>query len=660
MEFSGLASTTLYALCGGTTLLTLLLYALKLRRRSLLVAFSPIWQRVLSSQTTTRLFSNLKRWLSWLVQWLLGLGVVFAWGDPKFSVEPAELRHVVVLVDVSASMKATDEVPSRLELGKQKLVQLIAELGDKDELLLAELSRTPRALTPLSKDKSLALAALQQLQARDTGTDLERSLQFARDALYGAAHPEVWIVSDALMPGTGSDSGAKLSETEGDTLAPQIRRINVGAKAENLAITAFSARRYPLDATHHEVLVEVTNFGHDAQQAELTLLSAGEAIHVSQLQLAAGARISKSFPDLAASGARLTARIKASGPDYLAADNEAYALLPERKAARVLLVTPGNTYLEAALLLDVLDVTVVTPKEALPSGPFDVTILDGCAPALSKQHGAALYLAPPEEGSPVKYASRVTDFGFDKWEKTEPLLRWITPENIQVARGQVFSLAGTKAKAKDVHVVGQSEQGPLLITGSFQERPFVATSFDPRDSDWVLRVGWPLFLQNTFGYFSRANVEYTSSLRCGETWSVSLQQAGAATQVARVRSPSGREFSVYDIPSPTNSGAVSAAGSSATARVVPELETLSWVGEEAGFYTLHDALGGVLGTLAGNLFDDNESRLDAPAAGKAEASSVSTKPSRSGAEAALWRALVWFALFVSVLEWFTYHRRITV
>ena len=42
----------------------------------------------------------------------------------------------------------------------------------------------------------------------------------------------------------------------------------------------------------------------------------------------------------------------------------------------MLVVTPGNTYLEAALLLDeYLDVTEVAPSAYPPAGAFDVTHL---------------------------------------------------------------------------------------------------------------------------------------------------------------------------------------------------------------------------------------------------------------------------------------------
>ncbi len=84
----------------------------------------------------------------------------------------------------------------------------------------------------------------------------------------------------------------------------------------------------------------------------------------------------------------------------------------------MLLVSAGNTYLDAALLLDeYLDVTTAIPGGPLPSAHFDVAILDSVSDSLPDSVGAALYLNPPEAGSPVKLGREIKDFGFDTWDK---------------------------------------------------------------------------------------------------------------------------------------------------------------------------------------------------------------------------------------------------
>ena len=102
-----------------------------------------------------------------------------------------------------------------------------------------------------------------------------------------------------------------------------------------------------------------------------------------------------------------------------------------RRRARILLVTPGNTYLEAALLLDeYLDVAQVAPGARFPDGKFDVAIFDGVAPPLTEQIGAVLYLNPPVSGGPVPYGDDIKEFGFDTWERKSAVLRFMSGKRI--------------------------------------------------------------------------------------------------------------------------------------------------------------------------------------------------------------------------------------
>ena len=123
-------------------------------------------------------------------------------------------------------------------------------------------------------------------------------------------------------------------------------------------------RRYPLDKSRYEVMLELTNTGADAEDVELQLLGDGALVDLTKLRLQPGERLPRFYPQLSGASRTLEAKIaRADGThDDLPADDHAYALLPERRRAKVLVVTAGNTYLEAALLLDeYLDVTDVAP-----------------------------------------------------------------------------------------------------------------------------------------------------------------------------------------------------------------------------------------------------------------------------------------------------------
>lgn len=633
MTWAGLPPATLLALGLGLSLVTLLLYILKLKRRAIAVPFSPLWQRVLQDKQSTHLFSQLKRWLSLLLQLvLLGL-IVLALGDPRPSEAWTVGRNIVVLVDTSASMQTTDVAPSRLGLAQERLRELVRGLPAGDRMLLAEMGPSTRALTRMTTEPSELLEAIDRLVATDTRADLAAGLQFAKDSLRGLQKPELMVVSDGAIEGGSREDGAQAAAVRVPLPDVALTYLPVGQSDTNVAITQFSVRRYPLDRGRYEVLLEVFNTNDNPAEVELTLLGDGQVIDITTLSLAAGERLPRVYADLSGAGRTLEAKLALRGPkpDHLQADDHAYAMMPERRRVKVLLVSRGNTYLEAALLLDeYLEVTPVEPGAALPSGPFDVSILDGVAPALGPEHGAAFYLNPPAEGAPVgRRAEPITDFGFDNWDRQSPLWSFIAPEDIQVATGHALVPGPTD------RVVGASELGPILVAGERKGQRFVALGFDPRNSDLVLRVAWPLLLLNTINAFVAEDTRYLSSFRTGEVWRI---PAPSELSRARLKAPDGKLLEV-----PVEAG-----------RAVV-------FGERAGFYELLAADGSVAHAFAANLSDLSESRIAPNAELMLGTSPVAAPAGFSiGVRDELWVYFILAVLALSVLEWFSYHRRVTV
>ena len=628
MFFAGLPLATLLTIGAAAGALVVVFYILKLRRRPVAVPFSRIWERILRDKEATSLFSQLKRILSLLLQLALLTLMLIALGDPRLRAAIASGRNVVVLVDASASMKARDEKPSRIDTAKAEVRKLIGGLGGSDRLLVA---RMDAALTPLSTmtgEIADLQKAVDQIAASDTRADLRRGLSFALDSLSGLSKPEIIVVSDGAL-GDVSEAARGL-----DLGSAALTFIPVGKSGKNVAVTQFSVRRYPLDKSRYEVMLEVSNTNSEPANVELTLLGDGEVVDMTRLALGPNERLPRFYKDLAGASRTLEARIKfADGSsDDLPADDRAYALMPERRRSRVLVVTAGNTYLEAALLLDeYLDVTLLTPEKYPPAQGFDVTIFDGVAPPLAKHTGSALYLAPPAQGSPVPHGKRIEMFGFDTWDKKSPVVRWTALGDIQVAHGNTF-----KPEQGD-RVIGASDLGPILVAGRRAGRKFVALGFDPRNSDFVLRVAWPLFVLNTINDFVEEDTGYVSSYRTGDVWRI---PAPSAAEIATLEDPAGQKRQV-----PVKEG-----------RAV-------YLGDLAGFYKLSvDAEPEPLSSMfAANLADLEESRIEPKRelslGGKTAVAPAGFTP---GVRRELWLYLLGAVLLVSVLEWVTYHRRITV
>lgn len=611
---------TVAAIAGG---LTVVFYILKLKRRPIAVPFSHIWERILRDKEATSLFSQLKRLLSLLLQLLLLALLIFALGDPRLSRNLIDGRNVVVLVDASASMKATDVLPSRLEVAKGEVRDLIRGLGGSDRLLIAQMDAALVPLSTMTSEVPDLEHAVDALRASDTRADFPRALAFALDSLRGLPHPEIVVVSDGALD--------EVSSVDlGDTKLSYVR---IGESSKNVAVTGFSVRRYPLDKSRYEVMLEVTNTTDEPADVELTLLGDGDVVDVSRLKLGPNERLPRFYADLAGASRTLEATIAlADGTkDSLPADDHAYALMPERRRASVLVVTTGNTYLEAALLLDeYLDVRIIHPDQYPTDGNYDVTIFDGVAPSLAAGTGSALYLNVPDSGGPVERGRRLEGLGFDTWDRKSAILRWMAMENIQIASGYAL-----KTQKRD-RVIGRSGRAPILVSGRRGGRRFVATGFDPRDSDFVLRVAWPLFVLNTINDFVEEDTGYISSYRTGDVWRV---PAPSTAEIATLTDPSGRETQI-----PVKEG-----------RAV-------YLGQQAGFYKLRVGEDEDSETMfAANLAHLEESRIepaDQLSVGKTDAGKVAGFT--AGVRREIWLYLLLAVLALSTLEWITYHRRVTV
>lgn len=686
MTFAGLPLTTLLGIGAVFGALTVALYVLRLRRRPVPVPFTRLWQRVLSDKQSSSLFSKLRQLLSLLLQLAMVAALVLALGDPRGQGHREEGRTFVVLLDASASMAATDVLPSRFEQARQKVRELIEGMAAADRMLLVRMGATPAPLTTLTGDGALLKTALEGVHIHDTGADFDAALRLALDALHGQSRPEIVLVSDgalgALPPAeTKSDAPGEVgadgpvpkepvplrSPLLDDAAARgvHVSYLPVGTSGKNVAITQFAVRRYPLDKARHEVLLEITNTNDEPAEIELSLHGDGAIIDVQRLNLAGGEVWRRLYPDLGGASAELEARIRALDPsrDDLPADDRAYATLPERRRARVLLVTEGNTYLEAAVLLDeYLEVTEVEPADYPPEGSFDVTIFDGVAPRREARTGAALYLGFPERAGadtdlPVELGAELEMFGFDHWDEKTPVLRWMTLPDIQALSGrELLPRSGDRVLGSSASARGARR--PILVQGRREAGDFVALGFDPRRSDLVLRVAWPLFVLNVIDAFVEESGEALSSFRTGNVWRVPVP--GLDPSVA---GETADRSATIPIRRP-DGGIVEAS--------VQEGHAVLF-GEQAGFYEVRSE---PPVRFAANLVSERESRIEPPpelrvarspeqaskegAAGDELMQAGPVEGLYAGTRREWWALLLLGVVGVSLVEWVTYHRRWTV
>src|SRR5512134_315580 len=104
------------------------MYLLKLRRDETIVPSTLLWSRLVADVEANAPWQRLRRSLLLLLQLLL-VAILAVLAARPFLERPAGLaRDIVLVMDTSASMQATDVSPNRLEAAKVAAIEALKEL----------------------------------------------------------------------------------------------------------------------------------------------------------------------------------------------------------------------------------------------------------------------------------------------------------------------------------------------------------------------------------------------------------------------------------------------------------------------------------------------------------------------------------------------------
>jgi len=129
----------------------------------------------------------------------------------------------------------------------------------------------------------------------------------------------------------------------------------------------------------------------------------------------------------------VTARIDSK--DNFALDDSVTAIARSPRAFHVLLVTPGNVFLEQALRLRTdFQLDVVAPTAYTSSTPYAMTVFDRFSPRALPE--APFVMVDPPAGSPLAGGAAVGIGRVRASDAGDPLLANVSLQDVHVARSQ--------------------------------------------------------------------------------------------------------------------------------------------------------------------------------------------------------------------------------
>ncbi len=338
------------------------MYLLKLRRDEAVVPSTLLWQRLVADVEANAPWQKLRRSLLLLLQLLL-VAILALLAARPFLERPAALaRDIVLVVDTSASMGATDVVPDRLTLAKAAAVDALRGLPTGGKVSVIAADRSARIVVNESSDLGRVRDAIDGISATSSRGDLGDALELASKLAARSGDAQVLVATDAALaaPPTGR-------------VAAPVKVLPVGRERKNQAIVALAVRA-DAAGTKRSVFVSVANLDLEKAPRRVELWGDGGLLEVRDVMLEPQARADVIIDDVPRGVETVEVRLTSpdpavtTAPDQLAADDHAWAVIPPDRTKLVLVVGAGDPYLETALsYLPNVELYGVTPEEYGPA-----------------------------------------------------------------------------------------------------------------------------------------------------------------------------------------------------------------------------------------------------------------------------------------------------
>jgi Ca-activated chloride channel family protein len=666
------------------------MYLLKLRREETIVPSTLLWQRLVADLEANAPWQRLRRSLLLLLQLLLVVILVLLAARP-FIERPAGLaRDIVLVIDTSASMGATDVSPNRQAAARDAALAALRDLPTGGKVSVIEAGRTARIVTSGTADLGRVRQAVDGIRPTTEPGDLTDALELASQLAAQAGDGEVLVVTDAAL--------ASIPTTAVDA---RVRVIRVGDERgrRNQAIVALAVRTAP-SSLAKSVFISVANLDIEPAQRRIELWGDGNLLEARDVSIDAQQRADVIIDNVGDAAhpvgvveVRLVAQQApadaATPPDQLAADDRAWAIVPPDRPREILLVGAGDPYLETALsYLPNSRLFGVTPDrypqdaQRTDGTDWDLIIFEGTLPA-TLPTAPVLAIAPPT--SPLgNVGEKLTNPGIGTLSPDEPILRYVDLSTTHIAEAVKLELP---AWARTV--IPGPKGAPLLYTGVRAGLPSAVLAFEPRRSDLPLQVAFPILIANLTGELMGGSAAPTEAVKPGDPVSLPLPAGATGLHVER---PDG---SVVDLAPGTGGGAsitftqtdllgvysaTAIRPSSSGASPGASTGTASTPSPRANATTRPSASAGAVAApvdpnapirFAVDLFDVGESAIApkaesvtaleklgraAPLPGDSRSTKAGTSEPRPVARDELWIPIVLLVLVGLCLEWSLYHR----
>jgi hypothetical protein len=593
MKFLALSPLAAALLAVSVSAALVAMYFLKLRHRRMVIASSLLLSRVLDRREARSMWEKLRRILSVLFVVIIALLMVFAIARPEIAPLSGIAGRTMIVLDTSPSMLARmSDGKTRWQHAVETAGAMVTSDGAGTEFRIADTSG--QFDTPFTSDTAQVRQSIGRMRPVAATPGFPES---------DDSDAAVFFISDGVAMPAVPQSATKLMVYE---------------SARNAGITAFEVRSIPSTPLAYEAFLEVTNFSKDARKTTINISEGGPGRITRETLIQPGQSYSAILDLAKFDGGGIRATIQSDG-DAFPVDDVAYSYLPLKKKTKTLLVTKGNSYLQAALKLDsFVELSIVDPKDYREDPAVDAYIFDDFAPLQQPSRPALIVGAQnvPWLRTPT---GTVEKPAFTTWVEDHPVMQFLSLHDVSIAKASVIDASNLTVLASS----GQAPAVPLIVApaaGGTGAR-WIMTTFNLQSSDFPVHESFPLFIDNALAWFGREHLALRRTTGIVEIPIVNAQISG----------PDGKPVASH-----------------------PYLDRTVFEAADPGLYVA--SKDGLRQYIAVNLMSRQYSSINHAALNWG---SNSNPPSRL-LHSELWFYLLFVAVILLGLEWFTYHRRITL
>jgi Ca-activated chloride channel family protein len=598
----------------------IVMYLLKLRRQNQKVSSIFLWQQLVRDVEANAPWQKLRNNLIMILQLLFLVALIFALAEPFMYSKGSGGETMILIIDSSASMGATDSEPSRLEAAKKQARSFVEEAPEQTRITLIEAGSQTAVLVSASQDRRQVQQALSSIQVGAGESDMASALQLTAAITLRQPNTDIYIFSDG-----------RFNLPDHLKLKGNLYYYPIGTESNNQGISNVQLQQN-ISGENNSLFVQVTNYGGEDVERSLEIYADDKLFDAVELQLNAYAQeiyLRDSVPTDVQ-----TVSVKLTGEDFLPLDDQAWVVPQNLNPIEVLLVSSGNRFLEAAFgLLPNINLTVLSPEAYEQSGEYAppmLTVFDSYVPPDDLfPTSALLFIAPTVNTSFFSITGMVDQPSPRRTDPDDPILEWIEVNEISIFDAVKMPLPDWSY----LSISGVTETGeyPLLFYGSTQGQRVAVLAFQLQHSDLPLQIAFPLLVVNLTNWLAPNQFETNPNKSELATLSFS---APLTVRAVTVLTPNGEAI-----------------------RYTPDENGLVLVnGAQPGVYQIH--WGEDFSALAAvNFFSSAES--DIKPAGNLDLGGISDSSEElvlDQSKRVFWRPIAFAGLVILVAEWLVYHR----